>query len=43
MITLTCDDVVDGNPEFGTDGIGLPNYELFIAKCPHGCDELGDK
>lgn len=30
--------MVKGKSEFGAESAGKPNYELFIAQCPGGCD-----
>lgn len=43
IIELTCDSVVKGNKDFGPEVVGIPNYELFIGKCPAGCDIQGTK
>jgi len=43
MLNLDCDSVITGNPDFGKPVSGKVNYELFIAKCPNGCHDKGNK
>jgi hypothetical protein len=43
ILELTCDTVVKGNTDFGKPVTGKVNYELYIAKCPGGCDADGSK
>lgn len=42
LLNWNCDTVVKGNNDFGPPTIGVPNYALFLGRCPSGCSELGD-
>jgi len=42
LLNWNCDSVVKGNMDFGPPTIGVPNYALFLGRCPNGCSELGE-
>jgi hypothetical protein len=44
MVDLGCDDMINGNEDFGPSfSNNVPNFEMVIAKCPPGCYKVGSQ